>query len=441
MLAEMWSGTAVVCTIKLDAPLLIEPSRRIPHTGGVCTERLLFDSPRGSPVASTDSQRERPEREPAPTPGTVRIARILGFDILIHWSWLIIATLFTWTLAAGYFPGVYPDWSAEQRWIAAAITSILFFGSVLVHELSHSVVARARGLDVTSITLFVFGGVSSLGGEPRSAKDEFWIAIVGPLTSFAIAGLAALIWLAAREQGATVPQAIAGYLAYINVAVGIFNLLPGFPLDGGRVLRSAVWGAKGNMLAATRVAANAGRVVAAILIAIGILTVFGGALGGLWLAVIGWFLWNAAESSYQQLLLQNSLQGLTAGALAGPSPVRVPPDISLREFAEHYLLSHNHRAFFVGVEGGDPLGLITLSDLQKEPRDQWDTISVFRAMTPRERLITVTPQTPAMDALQLMAEHNINQLPVVNGREFVGLLTRAALIRAIQFRSEIGRRN
>jgi Zn-dependent protease/CBS domain-containing protein len=389
-------------------------------------------------MASTDSRRRPEQADPPVSPGTIRVARLLGFDILIHWSWLIIATLFTWSLATGYLPGVYPEWSAERRWIVGAITSALFFASVLLHELSHSVVARARGLEVASITLFVFGGVSSLGGEPRSARDEFWIAVVGPLTSFAVGAVSAGIWLLARDGNATTLAAITGYLAYINVAVGIFNLLPGFPLDGGRVLRSAVWAAKGNMLAATRTAANAGRVVAAIMIGIGLLTVFTGGLGGLWLALIGWFLWNAAENSYQQLLLQNSLRGLTAGMLAGPATIRVPPDITLRQFAEDYLLNHNQRAFFVGVDGGDALGLITLSDLQKEPRDQWDTISVFRAMTPRERLITVTPRTPAVEALQAMAEHNINQLPVVNGRDIQGLLTRAALIRAIQFRSEVG---
>ncbi|MGE0540759.1 MAG: site-2 protease family protein [Dehalococcoidia bacterium] len=387
-------------------------------------------------MASNETPR-RQEPETALSPGTIRIVRLFGFDILIHWSWLIIFTLFSWSLATSYLPSVYPEWSGERRWIAAVITSVLFFSSILVHELSHSLVARARGLGVSSITLFLFGGVSSLGGEPRSAREEFWIAVVGPLTSFAIGAVAAAVWLLTRDQNATV-AAISGYLAYINVAVGIFNLLPGFPLDGGRVLRSAVWAANHNMLKATRVAANAGRVVAGIMIGIGLLMVFTGGLGGLWLAVIGWFLWNAAENSYQQLLVQNSLQGLTAGMLAGPATIRVPPDITLRQFAEDYLLAHNQRAFFVGVEGGDPLGLITLSDLHQHPRDQWDQISVFRAMTPKERLITVSPRTPAIEALQSMAEHNINQLPVMSGRDVVGLLTRAALIRAIQFRADMG---
>jgi Zn-dependent protease len=369
--------------------------------------------------------------------GTIRLLRIFGFDILIHWSWLIIATLFTWSLATGYLPDVYPEWSAERRWLAAAVTAVLFFSSVLIHELSHSVVARRRGLKVASITLFVFGGVSSLGSEPRSAREEFWIAIAGPLTSFLLAAIFAGIWLLARAGDALVITAVTGYLAYINLALGIFNLLPGFPLDGGRVLRSIVWGVKGNMLAATRTAANAGKVVAAILIGIGLLAVVAGQFGGLWTAVIGWFLWNAADSSYQQQLLQNSLQGLTAASLTQPGGMYVPPDLTVQQFADEYLLTHQQRAFFVGLEGGDPLGLITLSDLQKAPREEWGRTTVFRAMTPRERLITVTSRTPAVEALQLMAEHDIHQLPVLNGRDVQGLLTRAALIRAIQFHADV----
>jgi len=382
-----------------------------------------------------DAQRPQPADEGTVTPGSVRLLRLFGFDILIHWSWLIIATLFTWSLAIGYLPDVYPAWDAGQRWVAAAITSLLFFSSVLVHELSHSVVARRRGLPVTSITLFVFGGVSSLGGEPRSAREEFWIAVVGPLTSFALAVLFGAVWLVARDQDVPAIAAVTGYLAFINVALGVFNLLPGFPLDGGRVLRSALWGAGGNMLAATRTAATVGKVVAGVLIGVGLLSVFSGMFGGLWTAVIGWFLWNAADSSYQQLLVVNSLQGLTAGALAQRSDLRVPPDLTLQQFAEQYLLTHQQRAFFVGPEGGEAQGMITLTDLSRAPREAWGRTSVFRAMTPRERLITVTPRTPAAEALQMMAEHNVNQLPIVDGRDVTGLLTRAALIRAIQYRA------
>lgn len=375
---------------------------------------------------------------PAP-PGTVRLFRVFGFDILIHWSWLLIFALLTWSLATGYLPDVYPNWTRGQYWITGAVTSVLFFASVLAHELSHSLVARRRGLPVENITLFVFGGVSALSGEPRNARDEFWIAIVGPLTSFLAAVVFGILWVLTRDVDPPQFHAIAGYLAYINVAVGIFNLLPGFPLDGGRVLRSAIWGARGNMLDATRIASIVGRVIAGLLIALGIITAFAGAgFGGFWFILIGWFLWSAAENSYQQLLLSRTLHGLTAGSLVEPDVPRVPPDTTLRRLAHDYILGQQRRAFFVAPEGGEPLGLVTLSDLQKAPESQWDTLTVFRAMTPREKLITVTPQTDAQTALELMARHDLNQLPVMAGGSVVGLLTRGALMRAIQLRQQLG---
>jgi Zn-dependent protease/predicted transcriptional regulator len=379
-------------------------------------------------------------------PGSFRLLRLIGFDIFIHWSWLIIFVLVTWSLATGYLPSVYPAWSAGQRWLVGAVTSVLFFASVLAHELSHSVVARRRGLPVGSITLFVFGGVSMLGGEPRTARDEFAIAIVGPLTSIALAAVFAGIWGAGRALGSAPVAAAAGYLAYVNLALGIFNLLPGFPLDGGRVLRSAIWGARGSMLTATRIAANAGRAVAAILVALGVLSLFvTGGFGGVWFILIGWFLWNAAESSYQQLLQQNTLQGLHVADLIEPAPPRVSPEITLRQLVDQYLLKLHQRAFFVGPDAGEVLGLITLSDLRRVPEEQWETVTVYRAMTPRERLIVVTPETEATEALQLMAEHNVNQLPVVAGAgvgaELRGVVTRAALLRAIRFRDELHARS
>jgi Zn-dependent protease/CBS domain-containing protein len=373
-------------------------------------------------------------------PGAIRIVRVAGFDIFIHWTWLFIFTLLTWTLSANYLPAIYEDWSTRQYWLVGAATTLLFFTSVVIHELSHSVVARQRGLPVKSITLFIFGGVSSLGAEPRSAKDEFWIAIVGPLSSFGLAILFGAIWYVGQAQDQPLIYAPAGYLAYINVALGVFNLLPGFPLDGGRVLRSAVWGRRGNMLHATRVATNAGRFVALLLIGLGILTIFTlGTLGGFWFILIGWFLWNSAEASYQQQLLQSTLEGVTAGALVEPGAPSVPADLTLRQLAHDFILRENRRAYFVTTDVGDVLGLITMSDLRQTPEEEWERVTVYRAMTPRERLITVTAQTPAIDALQLMATNNINQAPVFRDGQLIGLLTRAALINAIQFRSQFQR--
>jgi Zn-dependent protease/CBS domain-containing protein len=371
--------------------------------------------------------------------GSIPLVRLLDFEVRVHWSWLLIFGLLSWSLASGYLPDVYPTWSTGQQWLVAVLTSLLFFGSVLAHELSHSVMARRRGIPVHGITLFIFGGVSQLGDEPRAAKDEFWVAVVGPLTSFAVAAVCAVGWLAARSAGAEVVAAVAGYLAYVNVAVGIFNLLPGFPLDGGRVLRATVWGAKGDMLDATRVAAMAGRIVAWLLVAVGALSIFtGGALGGFWLILIGWFLANAAESSYEQALLDHQLRGVVVSSLTEPLPPLVPPETTLQQFVDEYLLRHNRRAFIVGVDGGEPVGLISMSDLGKLPREQWAAIAVAEAMTPLGQLVTVRPSANAREALRVLSTHDVHQLPVMEGQRIAGLLTRAGLLQAIQMRRALG---
>jgi Zn-dependent protease/CBS domain-containing protein len=370
--------------------------------------------------------------------GSFRLMRLFGIDIYIHWSWSIVALLVTWSLATAYLPEVYPGWSAGQRWLIGAVTAIFFFASVLAHELAHALVARRKGVPVNGITLFVFGGVSALGGEPRNARDEFAIAVVGPLTSIAVSLLFAVIWAVARALDSAPLAASAGYLAYINLALGLFNLLPGFPLDGGRVFRAAVWGATGDMTRATRVATNAGRVVAAILIALGVLSLFGfGGFGGVWFILIGLFLWNAAEASYRQQVLEDTLHGFRVADLVEPAPPSIDPTITLRRFADAYVLRLHQRAFFVGSGSGEVIGLITMTDLRRVPEEQWASVTVDRAMTPAERLVTVTPETDASTALQLMATHDVNQLPVVDGTEVRGLLSRATLLRAVQLRGEL----
>lgn len=387
-----------------------------------------------------DTRQPSNASRPVTAPGTFRVFTLFGFDVLIHWSWIFIFVLLTWSLESGYLPEVYPEWTSSRRWAVGAITSALFFASVLAHEVAHALVARRRGVAVQHITLYIFGGASALAGEPRSARDEFWISIVGPLTSLASAMVFAVIWLVASqllELRSIYP--IAGYLAYINVMLGIFNLLPGFPLDGGRVLRSVLWGVKRNMLEATRIAGNVGRLFAGLLIAGGVLVAMAGALlSGFWLIFIGWFLWNAAETAYHQLLLQTTLRGLMLGPIVDRDVPRIPPDVTLRQLAHDYILRLNRRAFFVSpVEEGEIMGLITLADLHKAPEEQWDSVSVYRAMTPRERLVAATPQTEAIAALQQMAEHNINQILIVDGREPIGLVSRGDLIGAIQLRNEV----
>ena len=373
--------------------------------------------------------------------GAFRIGRIAGIDIRIHWSWFAIFFLLIWWLADGFFGEVdaYSDWTAAQRWTASVITTCLFFGSVLLHELSHSLVARRLGLPVTSITLFIFGGVSALGAEPESAKQEFRVAIVGPLTSFALGAVFAVLYVIFWQLGSadSAPSAIAQYLALINVAVGIFNMLPGFPLDGGRVLRASLWARSGNMLKATKLAAGAGAVISFALIAAGVILVLGGHyINGVWFIVIGWFLRNTSDSAYQQLVMRTSLEGAYVGEMVNRSFRSASPDIMLSDLVAEYLLGYGQRCVPIAV-AGNLLGLLCMSDLKRVPQDQWQTTSVFRAMTPMEKLHVVGPQDELTRALEMMATHDVHQLPVIEQHTFIGFVTRADVIRRIQIKAEV----
>jgi Zn-dependent protease/CBS domain-containing protein len=367
-------------------------------------------------------------------PGTGRGPNILGLRIRLHWSWYLIVLLLTWGLAVSYYPSVEPHWTAAGDWIAGFATAILFFGSVLAHEIAHSLIARSRGMRVRRITLFIFGGISEIGDEPRSASDEFWMTIVGPGTSFALALIFFLIWLGTRHTSAQVISPVAGYLASINLAVGVFNLLPGFPLDGGRILRSLLWRAKGNELDATRIAARAGRIVALLIAGAGFALIFAGnIIDGIWLLLIAWFLDGAASAGLRQMQASAALAGLTAVQLAEDPGPWIDPDETLQAFAGEVVLTHNRRACFVG-RGGELLGLITLSDLRRIPQARWGSTRVGEAMTPRRRLFTVAASVSAQAALNLMDEHGLSQMPVLRGDHAPLILTRDAIARALSNR-------
>ncbi len=372
--------------------------------------------------------------------GSFRLGRIAGIDILVHWSWFAIFLLLTWWLAEGFFSDVYEGWTAEERWGSAVVAVLLFFSSVLLHELSHSLVAKRLGLPVKSITLFIFGGVSALGAEPDSARQEFRVAIVGPLTSIVLAGvfggLVVLAWAVDRLDAP--PGAIAEYLAFINLAVGIFNMLPGYPLDGGRVLRASLWARSGNMLSATKTAARSGTFIAFGLMAAGVLSILAGSfIGGAWFIVIGWFLRNVSEASYQQLLFRSTLEGTRVGEVINRSFHAAPPDISLSQLVNEYMLAWSQRCVPV-VAGEELLGLVAMGDLKRVPQEQWETTSTYRAMTPLEKLHVARPQDDLTQALDAMASHDVHQLPVLDGRLFLGFVTRADVLRLIQIRSELG---
>jgi len=372
----------------------------------------------------------------------IRIGRIAGIDILVHWSWFGIFGLLTYFLATGFFEEVDEDWSPTQAWIVAAIATLLFFTSILLHELSHSLVAKRLGLPVKNITLFIFGGVSALEKEPETAKQEFQVAIVGPLTSFVLGLMFGAFAVAGYATGneTSPPFAIAVYLSAVNTAVGIFNLLPGFPLDGGRVLRSVIWARSNNLITATKWASNSGRYISFGLIALGIVSILTGSfIGGIWFIVIGWFLRNASEQSYQQLVFRTSLEGTKVGEVVNRAYATAPPDIYLDQLVSDFMFGRSQRCVPV-VVAGDLIGLVSMSDLPKFPREQWPQTSVFRAMTPKDRLHAVTPDDDLAQALAIMATYDIHQLPVIESGAFIGFVTRADVLGLIQIRTELGQR-
>ncbi len=367
--------------------------------------------------------------------GTLTIGRIRGIAIQVHWSWLLILSMLTWSLSQGLFGdelGVTP----AVRWVAGATTALAFFASVMLHELAHSFVAQHYGMKVPSITLFIFGGVSSIAEEMRSAGQEFRVAIAGPLTSWMLALLFAGIALVLPPG---VPATVLEYLALINAVVGTFNLLPGYPLDGGRVFRAIVWARTGSLERATGLAARAGVGIAYIMIVGGVASAFGGlGVGGLWYVLIGLFLKNAAEGAYATLVVETALRDVPVSVAMQPAPAPVHASDSLQQVVDARMLATGERAFLI-EESGAVVGLLTASDIARVPREEWLTTVVRRAMVPADRVKTVEPQTRLLEAMRLLQEHDIHQLPVLDGGRVVGLLSRADVLRHIELRSAFGR--
>ena len=371
----------------------------------------------------------------------VKLGRIAGVEIGLHYSWFIIAILIAFSLAA-HFHSVRPDWNQNVTWIAATITAVLFFVTLLLHELAHSVVAKSRGLKVREITLFALGGVSQIESEAPDAKSEFWIGIVGPLTSFIIGGVCILIarlsgWLPNTDPSDPI-SAVLLWLGYINMGLAGFNMIPGYPLDGGRVLRSVAWWITGNMDRATRIAAQIGQAVAFLFILYGLFRFFVGEnFGGLWLAFIGWFLLDASRSSYLQVGIMAGLRDRRVADLMERDCASVEGYISLRDFVDEYLLHSSSRCFLV-MQDHHAVGVITPGEIREVSRDAWDQTSVQAVMTPLNKLIEVPPDMPALKALELMSKGNWYQLAVVSDGKLEGLFSRDQILRFLQLHSGLG---
>lgn len=367
-----------------------------------------------------------------------RLGRLAGIEIAIHPSWLIIAFLLTYSLAIARFPIEFEGWNPVLYWVIAAATAALFFASVLAHELSHALVARRFGLKVEGITLFIFGGVTSMESDSRTAREEAVVAIVGPLTSILIGA----VFLGANALIAQ-PQlsALLGWLGFINVLLGLFNLIPGFPMDGGRVLRAVLWRIRGDRLAATRGAALVGRLFAYALIGLGFWVALTQEIfSGLWLALIGWFLSTAADASAAQAGVERALYGIRVRDALDPEPPSVSPNESVATFVNERLLRGADRAYLVRHDDGGLAGIVTLTDVRRLPREQWDEARVTDIMTRYRDLAVTRPEAALLDALRILQEREVGQLPVVDddGRRPLGLVTRHGILRLLEARTKLG---
>jgi len=373
--------------------------------------------------------------------GSWRVGRISGIEIGIHYTWLLALVVFTWLLGQSYFPATYPGWQTYSYWIAGFLSTFILFISVLIHELAHSLVARARGLPVSSITLFILGGVSNLAAEPEKPGLEFIMAIAGPASSLVLAGIFWGIWYLMGSQMAFA-KAIFGYMALANALLAGFNLLPGFPLDGGRVLRSILWKTTGDLLKATNIATMVGRFFAWLFMALGVFLVFGfnvfglgGFLNGLWLVFVGWFLNSAADSSRQEATLREHLTGVLVGQVMEKDVSSVRPETNIADLVQTAFIQKNKRTIPV-TDGDNLVGVVTISDIKELPQEKWPVTPVLQIMH-REPIHTVKPEDDLNAAMKLMAQYDLNQIPVLSQGKLVGVLTRADVINYLHLSQEL----
>jgi Zn-dependent protease/CBS domain-containing protein len=366
---------------------------------------------------------------------SVKLTTIRGIDVGVHYSWFIVFVLITVSLTAR-FASEHPQWTLVEHYGVGIATSLLFFGSILLHELAHSFVALAKGIPVRSITLFVFGGVAQIGREPDRPMSEFQIAIAGPLASALLAvGFGTVEYLAGDQFERL--SALAGWLSSINLMLALFNLVPGFPLDGGRIFRAALWHVTGSLTKATRIAAGTGQGIGYALIFLGIWTGFSvNWFSGLWLAFIGWFLMNAAQESVVQVSIRSALSGLTAEDVMSRDCPAVGRRMSLAELVRDHVLRTGQRCFTV-TDGNRLEGLVTLHQIKAVPQERWAQVSVGEGMTPISQVRVVAPDKPLLEVLRLLEGQDVNQVPVVAGDRLVGMITRDHLLRVLAAKMEL----
>jgi len=353
-----------------------------------------------------------------------RLGKVFGFEVRIDSSWFILFALILWTFSQIVFPQQVPGRPPATYLVMGLSGTLLFFVSLLLHEIAHSLVARAKDIPVEGITLFLFGGMAHTRMEAEKPGDEFLIAGAGPVMSVAIAAALALLWYLGHGVGLDpTVLAVLQYIAVLNVILAVFNLLPGFPLDGGRLFRAIVWKVTGDVHRATRVASAGGRILAYILMGLGLLSAFGGnVLGGLWMVFIGWFLRNAAISSLQQHLLLSVLSRVRAGQAMTPDPDTVPADATVRELADEYFMRRRHASYPV-VDGPQTVGLVTLHAVREVPRDEWEHRVASDIMLPAEGAMVVRPEDPMLDVMDRLRESQARRVLVMRDGTLLGIIT------------------
>ena len=355
----------------------------------------------------------------------IRIFKLFGFEVRVDASWFFIALLITWSLAMGYFPYKYRGLPAADYWWMGILSALGLFGSIVVHEFSHSLVARSHGLPMKGITLFIFGGVAEMGEEPRNAKTEFLMAIAGPITSILIGVVAYVVYQAGESAWPTPVVGVIYYLAWINWLLAGFNLIPAFPLDGGRVLRSALWYWKGNLGRATRIASAIGSGFGILLIVLAVWQLFdGNFISAMWYFLLGLFLRNAAESSYRQLIIRQALGGEPVRRFMKTDPVTVSVDLSIESLVEDYIYQKHFKMFPVVAGTSQKLaGCVTTSGVKQVPRDEWARHTVREVLQPCTAENTISPDTDAVNALAQISRSGVSRLMVVDRHRLVGIVS------------------
>jgi Zn-dependent protease len=369
---------------------------------------------------------------------SVKLGKVMGIPIRIHYTLWFVFILIAWSLADGYMPHQYPGLGVVTYWAIGIASAIILFASILVHELSHSYIAKRNGLPIARITLFFFGGVSEMTEEPQDPGLEVRMAAAGPLMSFLIAGVLGALWYASEIARAPVPIiATLGYAALINAVLGAFNLVPAFPLDGGRVFRGSIWKRSQDLVSATRTATRVSEGLSLLMMLGGLaLIVFGDFIDGIWIVVLGWFIKSGAETSLKQTLVGQALTGVSVADIMTKDVLTVPPEITVQQLVSEYFLVYHHGGY-PAVKDGQVLGLITLQLVRNVPKDKREFETVQQAMIPSERAVVVKPSVNALDAMQSMARNKVGRVLVVDEGRLVGIATRDDIVKTIQTRQDL----